>query len=76
MPARNYICPVCHQKTGVDCDIDPSFCCDSERIGKDGRVILGDSCNDPMHPDRRCTACGHTWHIKRQSFAEIPPEAI
>ena len=75
MKPRKFICPACHQKTGVEIVYGmPGG--DLAEMEERGEIVLGGCCIDLANPDRQCTACGHTWQIKRRSSTEIPPEFI
>lgn len=65
MTRRKYQCPRCGQKTGVDIFYgmpDPEAGTMAER----DEIALGGCCIDPDGPERKCTACGHEWRIKRK----------
>lgn len=62
---RKYICPVCKEKTGVNIMYGmpgPELFDLIER----GEVALGGCVIIDGQPDRRCTACGAEWLIKRK----------
>lgn len=62
---RKYICPSCKTKSGVDIVYGmPSI--DLAEQAELGEIALGGCEIEPNQPDRRCTACGAEWHIKRK----------
>ena len=67
MSARNYICPACRQKTGVDILYGmPSY--KALEMAKRNEIALGGCCLDLEGPERKCTNCGHEWRIKRKEM--------
>jgi hypothetical protein len=69
MPARNYICPACHQKTGVDILYGMPDT-EAQQMADRGEIVLGGCCIDLEGPERQCTACGHQWRVKRRLSTE------
>ena len=62
---RNYICPDCKFKTGVDIVYGfPGL--DMALRSESGEIVLGGCIISFDDPERRCLNCGHEWRIRRR----------
>jgi hypothetical protein len=72
---RNYICPLCRQRRGVDIAYGmPGI--ELAEMAERGEAWLGGCCLSEEMPDRHCLACHHEWQIKRRrdpwAMSELP----
>ncbi len=61
-----YICPSCKAKAGVEIvyGYPVGKALDMEQRGE---IALGGCCVSEIDPERKCTVCGHEWHIRRRN---------